>query len=198
MSKVKYLTLLCVLLTGCATDWNKLARYDFSITTPQQSRELKYSDKNIDIEFSIPISNENDCNGLDCTRFIAYSGISFNLKNKSSEVVIIDWNKISFKDYNGLSGNAVMHTGIKYNECASPKTPSTIPPNGAMVDVITPCYAVSFAHAGPTIAWWKVSMLRKAEEQRPLDFGVFMPIQFGDLTTNYDFSFHATIANVAQ
>lgn len=151
-----------------------------TVETP--SEKLAYSDSLIDVTFQI--AEESEALVID---YIQYNGISFLLYNKSDSTVTIDWNKISFKDSNGSSGNSVMHTGVKYNECSSSKPSTVIPPKGKIQDMIIPCYGVRLL-SGAT-SRWNMSFLPSARIRPNVDFGVFLPLQFGSITKNYEFNF---------
>lgn len=175
---------LSFVLIGCApATWNP-GYATFSILKPEKTTNMSYSDQRISVNFAVRQSSTYGVEGI--RRYVAYKGLAFTLVNNTDNVIIIDWNKISFVDYTGSSGNAVMHKDVKFNECASPKTPTTIPPRGRVSDIIIPCYAISFEGS-----YWHVSMLPSPRQYPKAQFGVFMPIQIGKQIVNYEFSFVA-------
>ena len=180
------LLLSSLLLAGCATaNWNP-GYSTFSMIEPVASPGLSYSDDRISISFWVERGPGYGVEGG--RRYIAYKGIAFTLINKTDSVVTIDWNKISFVDYRGNSGNTVMHTNVKYADCASPKSPRLIPPRGRIADIIIPCYGVYF-HSGIVGSQWMMSMLPSPRQYSKVQFGIFMPLQIGTETINYTFTF---------
>ena len=183
----KMLTILVFIsligFVGCATP----VGYRFRMVKPIEDSRMMYSDEYINISFALSgrpawIMGQYS---------ISYDGISFVLTNKTNEVMTVDWNKISFKDYTGSSGNAVMHKGIKYIDCSSVKNPTTIPPKGKLSDIVTPCYGVKFESYGSYGSAWKVRMLPSPRRMPNIVFGIYMPIQIGDNVHNYEFEFRA-------
>lgn len=168
---------------GCATP----PGYNFTLVS-HPTNNLRYSDGFIDITFSFQPTFFMGVEGLQ--QYKNYNGVYFLLKNKTQEILTIDWNKISFKDPSGGSGNTVMHQGVKYNECSSLKAPSVIPPGEIIKDVIIPCYGVSLT-ANRFETRWKEEMLPSPRQYPDIRFGVFMPLQIGDMIKVYNFTFRA-------
>jgi len=175
------LTLIAVI--GCAPQIG----YNFKIVKPIENSQMAFSDKYISIAFALRETWYKGVEGM--SQYDNFEGVSFILRNKTNEMMTIDWNKISFKDYTGSSGNAIMHTGIKYKDCSSFKNPTIIPPRGKLNDIITPCYAVNFSRYNPR---WEVHMLPSPRKLPNVIFGFYMPIKIGDKEHNYEFDFRAT------
>lgn len=160
--------------------------YNFKMTKPASSAPMSYSDDKIDVKFAI-----EPMPGM--IRAI-YNEVGFKLINKSSKPLTIDWNKISFRDYNGLSGKPVMHTGVKFAECSSPKLPTTIQPNETMADAVLPCYGLTFLGQ----YGWRQEMLPSPPTLPEVNIGFFLPIQFGDQIVNYDFQFNGHLCTINE
>jgi hypothetical protein len=190
MRKLKRIVVIAALsgLTGCSTTYDA-----YNVSMPSsQSGALVYLSDGIDISFSIQRDGGlGTYPGTVMEHYENIAGISFVLMNKTDKTLTIDWNKVSFKDTAGFDGNAVMHKGVKYNECASFKAPSVVPPKGRLMDVITPCYAVEFASSqyGST---WVTDMLPAPRNRPETEFGLFMPIRVGDAEEHIKVSFKAT------
>jgi hypothetical protein len=155
-----------------------------------------YSDTVIAVNFALEETwDYKGVSGL--SQYDNYSGIAFSLVNKTDQTMTIDWDRVSYIDLGGNSGNAVMHKGIKYTNCAGEKAPSVVPPHGRMHDVITPCCDVEFRegvyemglHIKPK---WVVKMLPNPEEHPNVHFGVYMPLEVGGKILNYTFLFSGT------
>ena len=178
-------TAICLLTTsGCINSTYK--GYNFELTKPVQSKSLSFSDSKIEITFSPSVTSYYGVEGT--SNYENYEGLSFSLKNKTNAVITLDWNKITFEDYSGTSGNSVMHKQIKFKDCSSIKDPTTIPPNGTLVDIIIPCYGVKF-NSNQYLLRWEAKMLPSPSKVQNPEFGVFIPIFVGDKSQNYQFKF---------
>lgn len=180
------LVMLSISLFGCATSY---MGYDIKMVQPVGNQGMSFSDENIGIFFKPSRTSYVGVEGI--RQYENFDGMSFVLHNKTDEVLILDWNKISFKDYYGSSGNSVMHEGTKYKDCSSIKSSSTIPPKGKLSDIIIPCYGVKFI-SNRWETGWKVHMLPSPNKLPNPEFGFFIPIQIGKKIHNYNFQFVGT------
>ncbi|GEM_PF-5721895 len=203
MKRLLIIYLTALVLSGCSlplgynkfTMTNPVGYNKFTMTNPVDNQSVKddtirYADDRLDIIFMILKDSmfagvEND--GF--TQYWQYRSIVFTLINKTDEVIVINWNKISFKDYIGNSG-PIMHQGIKYSECSNVQASLTIPPKGKLADVITPCNSLKFIGAG-SLSRWESSILPSPRKLSKPQFGIFMPLQIGDKVINYTFEFQA-------
>jgi hypothetical protein len=125
----------------------------------------------------------------------------FDLSNKTDHSIKIIWEDAAFVAPDGKS-SAVMHTGVKYNECTGNKTPSVIVKTASIADVIIPCDYIEFAYSQ-----WVVNPFLPTETQRPdlaaqaesmtakhkgKRFSVLLPIQIEDVVNDYLFTFEVT------
>jgi len=187
-------TLIVLLFTAfiaaCAP---QLGGYNFLLMQPAQNpnkytfdtASMTYSDDKITIKFNTSKTWYMGVDGM--SQYDNYDGVSFSLQNNTNKPLIIDWNKVSFTDFSGRSGNAVMHQGIKYNECNNFKAPTSIPPKGFVTDIIIPCYGLKFISGAG--ARWEAHMLPNPTKFPNVTFGLFMPLEIGNETHNYQFSF---------
>ncbi len=175
-------------LIRCATPLSPVG-YDFTMIKPTRALEMTYSDEHIRIRFAISKSwyqgPEFSASSI-LGRWENYDGISFVLENKTDEIMTIDWDKISVKDYTGSSGNPVMHRGIEPRYCSVPKKPTLIRPKGTLSDIIVPCYAIRIYATGSY-----VYMLPSPLEVPEAEFGIYMPIQIAKDLYIYRFAFRA-------
>lgn len=185
---VMMLVLTSVALAGCVTP----ASYNFNMIDSHSQENMMFEDENIVIMFSVTKDAFMGVEGM--KQYQQYDGLGFIMQNKTDKSITLDWNKVSVKDASGVSWNAVMHQGIKYNECSDPKNPAIIPPQGKIIEEIIPCYGVKFVSAG-SLSRWNVSMLPSPRKVSEADFGVYMPLQIGDETKEYSFDFHAMAVN---
>lgn len=174
MKKIFVIVFITAALSGCLS-----GGYQFHMAAPVDNPGMAFEDDNIKMDFmmhEVVIGMSKN-----------YAAVNFILTNKTDQPITIDWNKVSFIDVHGVSGNAVMHSGMRYNECSSPKAPTTIPPKGKAVDSVTPCYALNFIPYG-SLSRWEIAIIPK-RHKGPVKIGFYMPLQIGDVTLNYEFVF---------
>jgi len=182
--------LLGLFLVSCASLPPKYA--EILMIEPTKTQTNKFEDDKITISFSIIGEFGTYGSGFGTKQTTVYKGIDFVLTNKTDKTINLDWNKVSFI-INNMSGNTVMHKGIKYNDCNSPKAPSVVMAKSHFSDTIIPCFGVEWVNLGKYGASWKVSMLPPPQTTPQVDFGVFLPLQFeGGETINYKFIFKAS------
>jgi hypothetical protein len=126
--------------------------------------------------------------------------ILFDLENRSQYPIQLSWTEAAFVDLQGQS-QPVMHTGIKYTDCSSPKAPSVIVAKGRITDVIVPCNYVKFAYS----SWVQHDYLpsgtyvlldsadavarRLEQEVKGKRIQVLLPIKTQDVVNDYTFTF---------
>jgi hypothetical protein len=173
------------LFGGCASQIGYGFKMEKSSTVAEPPATMAISDTLADFQFKVEEEYYKGTEGFE--QYDQYKGITFVIQNKTDSVLTVDWNKISFKDYRGSSGNAVMHTNMKYNDCSTSKPASVVPPKGKLEDIIIPCYGVEFISG--TYPRWNLSFLPSPRATPKTEFGVYMPLQFGTLSKNYEFNF---------
>lgn len=81
------------------------------------------------------------------TWYVDYRQFNFTLRNKSNHPIKINWDDISYVDYERQTSR-VMHSGVKYNEKNSSQ-PSTMVPKGAsLTDILLPTDNVYYMSGG--------------------------------------------------
>jgi hypothetical protein len=180
------------ILSGCGAGTGYHFKMAASSTLPAPPPTMIYSDDLIDISFTVAEADEKGVEGD--RQYDQYKGVSFILNNKTDHALTIDWNKIAFKDFRGSSGNAVMYKNRNYKECATVKPSTVVPPKGKIEDVIIPCYGVVFTSGAN--AHWDLSFLPSPRVSPTVDFGIYMPLQFGKNIKSYGFNFIAESRSV--
>lgn len=206
-------TLLCFMISGCH---GHITGYKLSMVSPMKNIEATFSDKYIDISFALVPSRKISSELIDGKYGRHYRYFNFILANKTNEVVVIDWNKISVTDSDGYSGNNVMHKGTEFNKCSGHKAVSIIPPGLSINDFIIPCFIfegimdklakdllfltamTGQRHTVDSSTLWgiqsKALMLKLHPGKQPqIGLGVFIPLQIGTKNVNYNFTFSGTI-----
>ena len=130
--------------------------------------------------------------------FVNSKQFNFELKNKSSHTLKINWDDVSYVDINGETGR-VMHAGIKYTDRHNSMAPTTIPRNAKISDLILPSdnvYYVSGEYGG----WRETTLIPSSyssDAERnvgaPLYVGkkmlILMPIIIENVQNDYVFEF---------
>lgn len=166
------------------------AHYVFVMTKPAANESLAFEDDSIDVSFTIPSTITRSFS--ERLKPTTSSLISFSLKNKTDNPIKVDWNAISYVDPSGTA-HKVMHDGIRFSERDSPHPASTIPPMAKLADFVYPTDAV--LRSGTD--WETPKLLPNfplAASLKGKSFSIFMPLEIGGATKNYNFVF--TIADV--
>jgi len=166
--------------TGCALP---VAYYQMKL----DNYERVFSDDYVTIEFSFPYKMTASRN-RDFTATNVHPGISITLTNKTDKIIVIYWNQVSMKDYTGASGKSVMHTGIKYINCAESKVPTTLPGKGVLRDMIIPCYGL-----WKDSARWNSNMLPEPYSGAKATLGLYLPLKIGEELKAYNFDFSGAV-----
>lgn len=132
--------------------------------------------------------------------FLATSNkIIFSLENKTEFPIQIAWTEAAFVDPKGES-QPVMHSGVKYTDCTSPKAPSVLVAKGHLSDEIVPCNYVHFGYS----SWVEGSYLpnplvmvdsapkvaaKLTQENRGKRIQLLLPIKTQDVVNDYTFTF---------
>ena len=133
---------------------------------------------------------------IDITWFVDSCQFNFSLVNKSNHTIKINWDDISYVNYNGQTGR-VMHTGVKYSE-KNDSQPSTPVPRGASItDILLPTDNVSFSlysngwHEQPLIPciFKKKEADAAASEYVGKTMTILLPIYIENVQNDYIFIF---------
>jgi hypothetical protein len=134
------------------------------------------------------------------TFFVWPNYIAIGLENRSEYPIQISWTEAAFVDPKGLS-QPVMHAGVKYTDCASPKAPSVVVAKGRITDEIVPCNYVQLGYG----SWIEMDYLpnfsyvlldsadaiasRLDKEMKGKTIQVLLPIKTQDVVNDYTFTF---------
>lgn len=144
--------------------------YKFALSKPAASDNLLFTDENIALVF---LPNK--------------TALNFVLQNKGDNPIKIDWNTVSFVSPAGIA-QGVIHNGIKLMDKTAPKAPSMIPPRAKVDDAIIPVENVEYVENN----WVTHPLLPSGPEglqSAGQEFSIFMPLDVGGATKNYNFVF---------
>lgn len=148
------------------------ANYAFTMVKPKYSKLSDFSDNNIYAKF-----------------MISQREISFDLENKTQNIIKIDWNNVSYIDFE-KQAHRIVHSGIKYIDLEKTQTPLSIPPGSRISDGI-----VSSDHVtrSSTNRWEHLPLFpsnhQEAKQLKGKEISVFMPLEINGIVKNYNFVF---------
>ena len=145
---------------------------------------------------------------ITATFFVASNRVLFDLENRSDYPIQISWTEAAFVDPMGQS-QPVMHQGVKYIDCSSPKAPSVVVAKGRITDSIVPCNYVRLGSE----SWEETDFL--PNRSIPLDSAsavatqmekqlkgktiqVLLPIKTEDVVNDYTFTFEVNAVSPAS
>ena len=123
----------------------------------------------------------------------------FDLTNKSGHTIKINWDDISYVDYNGKVGR-VMHSGVKYTERNNSQPASTVPKGATLSDILIPTENVYFI-SGRFGGWREKYLIpcvyndaatrdAQASSYVGKTMTIMMPIMIENVQNDYTFTFN--------
>lgn len=116
----------------------------------------------------------------------------FDLTNKSVHTIKINWDDISYVDYNGKVGR-VMHSGVKYIDRNNSQPASTVPKGACLSDILIPTDNVYFI-SGQFGGWEETHLIPRISKDVEAKFvgktmTIMMPIMIENIPNDYTFTF---------
>lgn len=131
--------------------------------------------------------------------YVGLKQFNFELKNKSTHTMKINWDDISYVDINGKTGR-VMHAGVKYNERNNSQPASSIPKGASLSDILLPTDNVNFisgqyggwreSNLIPSYYSTPEAMANGAESYVGKKMTILMPIMIENVQNDYTFVFN--------
>ena len=123
----------------------------------------------------------------------------FDLTNKSGHTIKINWDDISYVDYNGKV-ERVMHSGVKYTERNNSQPASTVPKGATLSDILIPTENVYFI-SGRFGGWREKYLIpcvyndaatrdAQASSYVGKTMTIMMPIMIENVQNDYTFTFN--------
>lgn len=185
---------------GCASQ--KVASYNVSLNSVESPADAKvqFGETKIVSQAEANVtkySYEDDFIAI--TWYVDSCQFNFTLRNKSNHTIKINWDDISYVNYNGQTGR-VMHAGVKYNE-KNNSQPSTMVPKGASIsDILLPTDNVYFV-SGQYGGWREKSLIPNSFDKKTnIDAAasvyvgktmtILMPIYIENVQNDYVFKFN--------
>ena len=156
-----------------------LAHYNIALVKPIENKDLIFEDENIKIHFDI-----------------SKKELSFVLANKTETPIEINWDKVSYVDFNKTS-KKIIHSGVKFSEREKTQTESVIPPLSNLEDIIIPSDNIYYSER--TKNWEKELIfpygLELGSNLIGKNFSIFLPLKIDEKVKNYFFTFKVENVN---
>ena len=130
--------------------------------------------------------------------YVGLKKFNFELKNKSTHTMKINWDDISYVDINGKT-RRVMHAGVKYIERNNSQPATSIPKGASLSDILLPTDNVilsSGLYGGwiesnliPSYYSTSEAMANGAESYVGKKMTILMPIMIENVQNDYTFVF---------
>lgn len=183
MKKILRISLLCLLVTGCASYLSGVGNYFTYSFAPVEplSPTMEFADSNISVKFTI-----------------LKTSVGFVLRNLTNKPIKVIWDDASIVQYG--EAKKIMHTGIKYIDREQHQPPTTIPSNARIEDQLTPTDKVWYSSYD---GWQTLSLFIDDDMGKPQfrtaaltckgqKLGVLLPVEIDGKVTNYQFEFLIT------
>ena len=189
------------LITSCGMFKTYVASYSVGLKTVESPANAKqqFGDTKV-VNFQEGTTNkyryEDDY--INIVWYVDSKQFNFNLTNKSGHTLKINWDDISYVDYNGKTGR-VMHSGVKYTERNNSQPSSTVPKGASLTDILLPTenvYYVSGQYGGwrehnliPSIYKDEATRAAQAPKYVGKTMTIMMPIVIENVQNDYSFTF---------
>lgn len=193
---------------GCASQ--KAASYNVSLNSVESPADAKVQFGETKVvsfldESVTKYTYEDDY--IYITWFVDYRQFNFTLRNKSNHTIKINWDDISYVDYNGQTGR-VMHSGVKYTDKNNSQPSSMIPKGASLSDILLPTenvYWVSGQYGGwreksliPSLFNKDVDIATAAGAYVGKSMTILMPIYIENVQNDYVFTFNIDSYNLPK
>jgi len=200
--------LFIMVALGCAAQ--KAASYNVSLNSVESPADAKVQfgeTKVVSFQDQSVTKYSYEDDYIAITWYVDYRQFNFTLRNKSNHTIKINWDDISYVNYNGQTGR-VMHSGVKYTDKNSSQ-PSTMVPRGASIsDILLPTdnvYWVSGQYGGwretnliPGVFDKNTDVATGASQYVGKTMTILMPIYIESVQNDYVFTFNIDSYNLPK
>ena len=193
---------ICALLfSSCSTFKSYVATYSVGLKTvesPANAKQQFGETKVVNFQDGTTNKYRYEDDYINIVWYVSPKQFNFDLTNKSGHTIKINWDDISYVDYNGKVGR-VMHSGVKYNERNNSQPASTVPKGASLSDLLLPTdnvYFVSGQYGGwrekyliPCVYNDAVTRDAQASSYVGKTMTIMMPIMIENVQNDYTFTF---------
>lgn len=201
IKKLAFILFVGMMFTSCGMLKSYIADYDVSLASVESPADAKAQFG----ETKVATFQDGEINKyryeddyIDIVWYVSPKQFNFTLTNKSDHTIKINWDDISYVDYDGRTGR-VMHSGVKYTDRNNSQPASTIPKGASLNDILLPTDNVSFSSG--QYGGWNESRLIPSYYSTPEAFAdgagkyvgktmrILMPILIENVQNDYTFEF---------
>lgn len=191
-----------LLLSSCGMMKNYMASYSVglsSVESPANAKQQFGETKVVDFKDGEVNKYRYEDDYIEIVWYVGLKQFNFELKNKTTHSMKINWDDISFVDINGKTGR-VMHAGVKYTDRNNSQPSSTIPRGASLSDLLMPTENVYYV-SGQYGGWREKNLLPSFyQSQEALNSGapgyvgkkmtILMPVIIENVQNDYTFEFN--------
>ena len=196
------LPIVGLLFTSCGMMKSYMASYSVglsSVESPANAKQQFGETKVVDFKDGDLNKYRYEDDYIEIVWYVGLTQFNFELKNKTTHSMKINWDDISFVDIDGRAGR-VMHAGVKYTERNNSQPSSTIPRGASLSDLLMPTENVYYV-SGQYGGWREKNLLPSFyNSQEALNAGapkyvgkqmtILMPIIIENVQNDYTFVFN--------
>ena len=199
--KLLYATTCVVLMTSCGMLKSYVANYSVGLKTvesPANAKQQFGETKVVNFQDGTTNKYRYEDDYINIVWFVGSKQFNFDLTNKSGHTLKINWDDISYLDYNGKTGR-VMHSGVKYTERNNSQPASTVPKGASLSDILLPTenvYYISGQYGGwrekyliPCVYNDEATRATQAPKYVGKTMTIMMPIMIENVQNDYTFTF---------
>lgn len=132
--------LTVLLLSSCGAFKSYVASYSVGLKTvesPANAKQQFGETKVVNFQDGTTNKYRYEDDYINIVWYVSSKQFNFDLTNKSGHTLKINWDDISYVDYNGKTGR-VMHSGVKYTERNNSQPASSVPKGASLSDILLP------------------------------------------------------------
>ena len=199
--KTLFSIVICALLfSSCGV--SNLANYSIGLKTvesPANAKQQFGETKIVNFQDGETNKYRYEDDYINIVWYVDSKRFYFDLTNKSGHTIKINWDDISYVDYNGKVGR-VMHSGVKYTERNNSQPASTVPKGATLSDILIPTENVYFI-SGQFGGWREKYLIpcvyndaatrdAQASSYVGKTMTIMMPIMIENVQNDYTFTFN--------
>lgn len=201
ISNFVILAAMTAMMTSCGAFKSYIATYSVGLKTvesPANAKQQFGETKVVNFQDGTTNKYRYEDDYINIVWYVSSKQFNFDLTNKSGHTLKVNWDDISYVDYNGKTGR-VMHSGVKYTERNNSQPASTVPKGASLSDILLPTdnvYFVSGQYGGwrekyliPCVYKDAASKASEAPSYVGKTMTIMMPIMIENVQNDYTFTF---------
>jgi hypothetical protein len=195
------LALVAIFMTSCKSSYYYTASYNVQLATVESPADAKKQfgeTKVVNFKDGEVNKYRYEDDYIEIIWYVSAYKFYFDLRNKSNYTIKINWDDISYVDYDGKVGR-VMHSGVKYIDRNSSQPATTIPKDASIKDVLVPTenvYLIPGLYGGwreklliPGIYSSREAFANSASTYIGKTMRILMPIMIENVQNDYTYEF---------